>query len=250
MRSLLILFLSITGLLAKPTLWIIGDSTVRNNTRGQQGWGDPLAQEFEEEKITVINRAIGGRSSRSFLTEGRWEEVRRELKKGDFVLIQFGHNDGGQMFRGDRPRASIKGTGEESETGVVEATGKEETVHSYGWYLRKYCQDALAQGATPVVISLIPRNIRDQEGLIQPDTRSYAKWAEESATATGALFIPFNRLLAEKYNELGKEETDAIFCGTDHTHTSPRGAAFNASVLAKALRELPESPFAKFLKEE
>jgi sialate O-acetylesterase len=245
-RFLFLLFFPLS-LFGQPTVWIIGDSTVRNTTAGQQGWGDPLANEFDPAKVKVVNRAIGGRSSRTFLTEGRWDAVLENLKEGDFVLMQFGHNDGGEMFAGNRPRASIKGTGNESETGIVEASGKEETVHSFGWYLRKYCQDTLAKGATPVVISLIPRNIRNDDGLIEPDTKTYAKWAKESAEATGAFFIPFNRLLAERFNELGEEETDAIFCQTDHTHTSPKGASFNAQVLAEALRELPKNPFQKLL---
>ena len=77
----------------KPTLFIIGDSTVRNSTAGQMGWGDPLVAHFDPAKIEIINRAIGGRSSRTFLTEGRWDAVMAHLKPGDFVLIQFGHND-------------------------------------------------------------------------------------------------------------------------------------------------------------
>ncbi len=80
-----------------PTLYIIGDSTVKNSTKGQQGWGDPLASLFDSKKIKVANRAIGGRSSRTFLTERRWDAIVKELKPGDFVLMQFGHNDSGSL---------------------------------------------------------------------------------------------------------------------------------------------------------
>jgi lysophospholipase L1-like esterase len=160
MRSLFLVSLA-AGLMAvagaKPTLFIIGDSTVRNQTAGQEGWGDPLVAEFDPAKIEVINRAIGGRSSRTFLTEGRWDAVMANLKAGDFVLIQFGHNDGGPL-NDERCRASIKGTGEEIEEIVRKTDGQPETVHSYGWYLRKYIGDAKSKGATPVVVSLIPRN--------------------------------------------------------------------------------------------
>lgn len=239
MHILLLCLVLTASLLAKPTLWIIGDSTVRNNTKGQEGWGDPLAKDFDPDKITVVNRAIGGRSSRSFLTEGRWDAILSEIKKGDYVLMQFGHNDGGKMFAGTRPRASIKGTGDESKTGTVEATKKEETVHSFGWYLRKYCRDTLDKGATPIVLSLIPRNIRGKDLLIAPDTKTYAAWAEDSARKTGAHFIPFNRLLCEAFNALPRDRVDAIFCGTDHTHTSPMGAASNARLLSSQIRKLP-----------
>src|SRR5262245_52571890 len=99
---------------SRPTLWIIGDSTVRNGTRGLQGWGDPLKELFDSAKIQVENRALGGRSSRTFYTEGLWEKVRAELKPGDFVLMQFGHNDGGSLTQ-SRARASLKGVDERTE---------------------------------------------------------------------------------------------------------------------------------------
>ena len=95
---------------AKPALYLIGDSTVRNSTAGQMGWGDPLVREFDPAKISVVNRAIGGRSSRTFLTEGRWDAVMAHLKPGDFVLMQFGHNDGGKT-NDERCRASLSGIG-------------------------------------------------------------------------------------------------------------------------------------------
>lgn len=248
MRLILISFLLTIPLLAKPTLWIIGDSTVRNNTRNQQGWGDPLIKLFDSEKITVINKAIGGRSSRSFLTQGRWDEILKELKKGDYVLMQFGHNDGGKMFEGDRPRASIKGNGDESKHGTVEATGKEETVHSFGWYLRNYSQTAQAKGATPIVCSLIPRNIRDREGVIRPDTKTYGHWAELAAQQTNSQFIPLNRILSDRFNALTEAQVDVIFCGTDHTHTSYPGADFIANVVADGIRDLKNCALANHLK--
>jgi hypothetical protein len=71
-----------------PTLFIIGDSTVKTPTAGQQGWGDPIAELFDQKRIRVENRARGGRSSRTFQTEGLWDQVLTELKPGDFVLRQ------------------------------------------------------------------------------------------------------------------------------------------------------------------
>ena len=85
----------------RPTLFIVGDSTVKNSTPGQQGWGDPLIMLFDPAKINVENHAIGGRSSRTFQTEGRWERILDKAKAGDFVLVQMGHNDGGSL---DDPR--------------------------------------------------------------------------------------------------------------------------------------------------
>ena len=78
----------------KPSLFLVGDSTVKNGTKGQMGWGEQIGKYFDPAKITVKNHAIGGRSSRSFQAEGRWDKVLAELQPGDFLLIQFGHNDG------------------------------------------------------------------------------------------------------------------------------------------------------------
>src|SRR5438046_3603940 len=117
-------------------------------------------------KIKIENRAIGGRSSRTFLPEGRWVEVLADLKSSDFVLMQFGHNDGGPLTQG-RARASLKGNGEETQEVTDEKTGKKETVHTYGWYIRKYIADAKAKGATPIVCSPIPRNMWKHDKVLR-----------------------------------------------------------------------------------
>ena len=125
-----------------PTLFIVGDSTVKNGTKGQQGWGDPIAALFDKTKIKVENHAIGGRSSRTFQTEGRWDKILAAAKPGDFVLMQMGHNDGGPLDDAARARGSIRGTGEETKEIDNPITKKKEVVHTYGWYLRKYVADA------------------------------------------------------------------------------------------------------------
>jgi sialate O-acetylesterase len=219
-----------------PTLFIIGDSTVRNSTGGQMGWGDPLGSRFDPAKIQVINRAIGGRSSRTFLTEGRWDAVMAHLKPGDFVLIQFGHNDGGNT-NDDRCRASLRGTGPETEEIVRKTDGKPETVLSFGAYLRKYVRDAKSKGATPVVVSPIPRNIW-KDGRIGRDLNGHSLWARQVAEEERVPFIDFNRLLADAYQKLGKERTMEIFATGDHTHTNAAGAEFNADIMAGAIRGL------------
>src|SRR5690242_20304706 len=102
----------------RPTLYIIGDSTVKNGKGkgdgGLWGWGNFLAEGFDTSKIAVRNFALGGRSSRTFITEGHWDDVLSQLKKGDYVIMQFGHNDGGPLDDTARARGTIKGTGEET----------------------------------------------------------------------------------------------------------------------------------------
>src|SRR5258708_18435264 len=89
-----------------PTLFVVGDSTANNNTNGGRGWGDPFIGYFDGARINVLNRARGGRSSRTFFSEGLWDKVLQDLKPGDFVLLQFGHNDGGVINDASRARGS------------------------------------------------------------------------------------------------------------------------------------------------
>jgi polygalacturonase/lysophospholipase L1-like esterase len=232
-----------------PTLFLIGDSTVRNGdatgSNGQWGWGEPLVRHFDPAKITVINRAIGGRSSRTFLTEGRWDQVLTALKPGDVVIMQFGHNDGGDLFTGTRPRASLKGTGEETQDGVVELTGKAETVHTFGWYMRKYVREAKAKGAIPIVCSLVPRK-NWKDGRIVRAAADYGTWAADVARSEGALFIDLNEIIAAHYDVLGPRTLEGLF-KDDNTHTSAKGAELNAASVVEGLKALPANPLAPFL---
>lgn len=231
---------------ALPTLYLIGDSTVNTPTKGQQGWGAPLPSLFDQSKITVVNRARGGRSSRTYLTEGLWDQVRDSLKPGDFVLMQFGHNDGGPLAEG-RARASLKGNGDETQDVDNKTTNKKETVHTYGWYLRKYITDAKVKGATPIVLSPIPRNIW-KDGKVARAANDYGKWAAEAAKAERAFFINLNEIIAKRYEEEGQQKVaETYFTPTDHTHTTPEGAKFNAACLVEGIRSLQACPLANYL---
>ncbi len=144
-----------------PTLYLIGDSTVRNGkgtgSNGQWGWGEPFADFFDASKIAVVNRAIGGRSSRTFLTEGHWQKILEALKPGDIVIMQFGHNDGGPLDDAARARGSLKGIGDETQEIDNPITKQHEVVHTFGWYMRKYIAEANEKGAMPIVCSPVPR---------------------------------------------------------------------------------------------
>jgi len=133
-----------------PTLYLIGDSTVRNGkgdgANGQWGWGEPLVEYFDSRKISVINSALGGRSSRTYITGGQWERVRSQLRNGDFVIIQFGHNDSSAINDDSRARGTIRGTGEESERIDNLLTHEPEVVHSFGWYMRRYVRETREKG--------------------------------------------------------------------------------------------------------
>jgi lysophospholipase L1-like esterase len=229
---------------SKPTLFLIGDSTVRNHTHGQLGWGDPLSGWFDSSRITVTNRALGGRSSRTFLTEGLWDKVLAELKSGDFVLMQFGHNDGGPLDDG-RARASLKGNGDQSQVITNKSSGKVETVHTYGWYMRKYIADAKARGATPIVLSPVPRKIW-KDGKVARANNDYGKWAKEAAAAENIPFVDLNEIIAGHYKALGPEKVETLF-GDEHTHTNEEGARLNAQCVVEGLRALKNCLLSSYL---
>jgi lysophospholipase L1-like esterase len=221
-----------------PTLFLIGDSTVRNGggdgAGGQWGWGDPLADHVDPEKFNLVNRAIGGLSSRTFLTQGHWARVLMLAKPGDIVVMQFGHNDNGPLNDTSRARGTIKGVGEETETIDNLLTKQHEVVHTYGWYLRQYVRDAKARGMKPIICSLVPRKIW-REGKIARATDSYADWARRVADEEGVGFVDLNEQVAARYDALGAEKVNALFAD-EHTHTNRAGAELNASVVAEALQ--------------
>ncbi len=223
-----------------PTLYLVGDSTMKVGTKGQRGWGEELAPYFNLEKINVVNQAIGGRSSRTFQTEGRWDAVVAQLQKGDFVILQFGHNDGGAINDNFRARASIKGTGEETQEIDNMLTKKHEVVHTYGWYMRKYANDVRAKGATPIILSLVPRNTF-KDGKVARSSESYGKWAREAAEATKTAFIDHNEIIAREMEKIGPEKAAPLFAD-GKLHASPAGAQFNARCAVAGLKGLPGKP--------
>jgi lysophospholipase L1-like esterase len=249
--GLLVLFSSFMLLApGKPTLYIIGDSTVKNGdgTGKSQlwGWGSFMADRFDTTRIRVENHAIGGRSSRTFLTEGRWDRIMEKLQPGDYVIMQFGHNDSGPLDDTARARGTIKGIGEDSSAIYNPIRKTNEVVHTYGWYMRKYINDAKAKGAIPIVCSPVPRNIF-KDGKTERANTSYGKWAQEVAEANKAFFIPLNDLIADQYDKLGPDSVKQFFPG-DHTHPNWNGSALNADMVVKGIQSLNKCDLKKYLK--
>lgn len=230
---------------ALPSLWLAGDSTVRQGRGdgadgGQWGWGDYLAPYFATEKINVVNRAVGGTGVRSFNTPGGyWEQMMAMVKPGDCVMIQFGHNDNG-------PRGPLKGIGEETEEREAAKGVPGGTVHTWGWYMRRYIADVRAKGATPIVCSLIPRKIW-KDGKIVRQSDAHAGWAAQVAAAEKVAFLDLNELIARRYDALGAEKVDAFFAD-ERVHTSRAGAELNAEVVVAALRALEKNPLDAYLR--
>jgi lysophospholipase L1-like esterase len=231
-----------------PTLFLIGDSTVRNGrgdgANNQLGWGEPLVAYFDTTRINVVNRAVGGTSSRSYYTSEHWSRVLAMVKPGDFVMMQFGTNDGGPLNDTSRARGTIKGVGGESEEIDNLLTHRHEVVHTYGWYLRKFIADTRAKGATPIMCSLVPRKTW-KDGRIVRSKDNYAGWAEAVARTEGAAFVDLNEIIARRYDELGQEKVEPLF-GDPHTHTSAAGAELNAQCVIAGLQGLKDNPLAIF----
>lgn len=239
----------------RPTLWIIGDSTVHNHGHGATGWGDVIAEYFNTDRIHIQNKAIGGRSSRTFLTEGRWDDVLEHAKPGDFVLMQFGHNDPIAPDDPKRPRGTIRGVGEETVDIINPHTGKPETVHTYGWYMRQYVQGAKEKGMIPIVCSYIPRAPRKGQ-TPDPTLTSYALYAKQVADQEHAAFIDLYGRINRDYIPIEADAPHAVkeryFVegDRDYTHTNHDGAEFNAQHVVAGIRDLQDDAkaLADFLK--
>lgn len=242
---------AIVKIRSKPTLFLIGDSTVKNGKGkgdgGLWGWGGYLADFFNLNKINVENHALGGTSTRTFISKGLWANVLVRLKPGDFVMMQFGHNDGSPLDDTARARGTIKGIGMESKEIFNPITKKQEVVYTYGWYLRKLINDVKAKGATAIVCSPIPRN-PVKNGLLVLVADNYAGWAGQTAKSENVDFIDLNKIIKDKYQHLGAEKVNAFFTEKDHTHTNEAGAKVNAAAVADGLNALKNSSLTEFMK--
>jgi rhamnogalacturonan acetylesterase len=229
-----------------PTLYIAGDSTARSDAP-LRGWGSELGAFFDSARINVVNRAIGGRSTRTFITDGRWDKILADLKPGDFVLVQFGHNDDGD-YRDPKAkgRPSIRGEGDDTAEAIKSDLKTMETIHSFGWYLRKFATDTKAKGATAILLSKVPhKDWKDEKIIRANDQATFVTWTRNAAKATGALFIDTNEIIAAGLERLGPETVQPLYADA-RTHSSPAGASYNAAAVVVGLKALKPNPLASY----
>ena len=234
-----------------PSLFLIGDSTVRNSrgdgSGGQWGWGDLLAPFFNTSKINVVNRALGGTTARTYYRDF-WPKTLALMKRGDVVIMQFGTN-GGPINDASRARGEIHGIGPESQDITNQVTKKFETVHSFGWYEMQMVSEAREKGVRPIICSLIPRNSWRDDKVPRPGADSSAGWAAQAAQAAKVPFIDLYEIIANQYDALGQEKVKDLFVVNAGPHTSLAGAQTNAICVVSGLKALKENPVDKFFSE-
>jgi len=160
------------------------------------------------------------------------------VKPGDFVVMQFGHNDNG-------PRGPVRGIGDETEERTNPTTNQPETVHTFGWYLRKYIADTKAKGATPLVCSLVPRNIW-RDGKIARSNDGHAAWARAVAESEQVPFLDLHETIAKRYDQLGEPAVTKLFADV-RVHTNWEGAVLGADCVVASIKNLRQHPLTKFL---
>ena len=228
---------------ALPSLFVAGDSTAADGTPEAIGWGRPLPRFFDLSKVNVVNGARGGRSSRTFVAEGLWDRLLSSVKKYDYVLIQFGQNDGGEM-NGERiARGSLPGLGEESQEIDNQVTKLHETVHTFGWYMRKMIHETQAKGAMPILCSLTVRNIW-KDGRVERGSGQYSQWTRQLAETEGVAFVDLTSMVADRYEQLGANTVKPFF-PRDVVHNNEEGADLNAQYVIAGLKALRENGLVK-----
>ncbi|WP_421896687.1 rhamnogalacturonan acetylesterase [Marinoscillum sp.] len=230
-------FLALSGLLMafgllqeEPTvIYLIGDSTCAEkeiDAYPETGWGMPFAFFFDE-LIKVDNRAKNGRSTKSFMEEGRWDAVLEILRQGDYVFIQFGHNDE-----------------------VPSKVGRYTTPEEFQTNLRQYVMDARSKDALPVLLTPVTR--RSFENGVLVDTHAqYAELVREVAASEHVPLIDMTTLSTELVSELGECESKWLYhhleAGehpnypngkADDTHFNEIGARKMAQLVLSGIRTL------------
>ena len=238
---ILLLFLSGSALAKKPiVIYLAGDSTMAQkqpDKRPETGWGEQLQKFFSQDKVRIENQAQNGRSTKSFIAEGRWQAIVDKLKKGDYVFIQFGHNDESKD-KGDRytPPAEFRQN------------------------LIKFITEVKAKQAIPVLLTPVMRRRFDKEGKFYDTHGEYPDIVRSVAVEAKVALIDMHRKSEQVIKQYGNEESRKLFLQLkpgehpnypkgieDNTHFSPLGAELMAAQAVAGIRE-QKLGLAKYLK--
>ena len=221
------------------TVFIAGDSTAANkaeNKRPETGWGEQLQKRFDERKVRVDNRALNGRSTKTFIAEGRWQALLDSVKAGDYVLIQFGHND--------QPKEKASHTPPDD----------------FRRNLERFVDEVRAKKATPVLLTPVMRRRFDDKGVFYDSHFDYPDIVRGVAAGRKVALIDMHRMSEKVLVKYGPEESRKLFLQLkagenpnypqgveDNTHFSPLGADIMAGLAAVGFRE-QKLGLVKFLK--
>lgn len=182
--------------------------------------------------ISVNNLARNGRSTRSFINEGLWTSLLSATNAGDFVVIEMGHNDDGNPSDTSQSRATLTGIGEETITVRLD-TGVTETVHTFGWYLRKMIADVKAKQAIPIISGMVNRNY--WSGNTLQSSWPFADWAKQVAEQQGVEYVDHTGYSVARFQAMGSTTAKTYF-PQDNTHTNAAGARINAETFVQAFK--------------
>ena len=239
-----------------PVLFLVGNSTMRtgtlgNGNNGQWGWGFYAHEYYDENKITVENHALGGTSPRTFYTL-LWKPVLEAVRKGDYVFLELGHNDNGPIDS-IRARSSYRPDGklevrEDSISIYNKVTKQQETVYTFGGYMRRFIREVRAKGATPVLFTLTPRNDYEPDNpkRIQRKLADFTPAIFAIGKETNTPVIDLNDISATKLEQYGPWKTNYHFY-LDKIHSSAYGARMNAASAAEGILA-SDDPQLAFLK--
>ncbi|KAH6916997.1 rhamnogalacturonan acetylesterase [Coprinopsis sp. MPI-PUGE-AT-0042] len=211
------------------TVYLAGDSTMARGNTVTDGWGQYLQQYLS---IPVVNNAIGGRSSRSFTEEGRFNAIANVVKAGDFVIAGFGHNDG-SAGAVDNGRQCAVGDSYDTTAVVKTSTGASITIHSFPYYMQNAVNLIKSKGATVIVASQTPRNGWANGAISTPGPR-FVGYAQLVGQRTGVTYINHWAYVAQAYNRNGQTKVNSFY-PSDVVHTNAAGANVVAQAFVRGL---------------
>lgn len=262
-------------------LFLAGDSTVKDYTaagmynsgknQDEGSWGEWLQSFFDPDQVTVVNYAQGGRSARNFINEGSLAKIAERIGPGDYLFIQFGHNDASNadqshLLERHAPLGAPDANGIYPSTpGVLQPTSEElsgqgwgETCYTwdcggtYKWYLQQYIDVARAAGATPVLVTPVSRMYYEPDGSIRPHhdeatsevkNNAYCAAVRQLAAEQNVLcidaFALTEKMFVDAYAACGSDiYGQQVMCVGESTHSNKLGGVIEAALMAGAIQDL------------
>ncbi len=239
LASMLSISAGAARLTENPMVFVIGDSTAESqgeNEKTLTGWGQVLYNFFNDGYM-INNCAVSGESSRSFYDKN-WSNVKSQLTTGDYVLIQFGHNDIKQDGADDENLEN-----EQTTTGrYTDPAGDKDTEGSFKWYLNKYVTEITAAGATPILVTSIERRLdaykAAESSQLYPYVEAMKDFADEEGVAIINIWDDFRTKIVTDYPDSSTPHPWFIsYYGGDNTHLTRIGAMETARMFAKKLSQ-------------